>query len=135
VDTNADGTVTFRMRDTADPRRLQHALREAGVAAQVHWGEICLARDRHALLSTTGIMTGPGGHTGPKLQSVFMTGGSKLMSITWTINPARIPASAHFVISAVPARAASAGRVLAAWELMPASAPVNCTSTPPKLDG
>jgi len=135
VDTNSDGTVTFRMRDTSDPARLQHALRQAGVPAQVHWGEICLARDRHALLPTKGIMAGPGGHTGPKLQSVFMTGGSKLMSITWTINPARIPANAHFVISAVPARAASAGRVRAAWELVPVSAPVDCTGTAPKLAG
>jgi len=136
VDTNADGTVTFRMRDTADPHRLQHALRQAGVPAQVHWGQICLAPGRHAL-SVKGIMTGPGGHTGPKLQSVITAdgGGSKLMGISWTVNPARIPAGAHFVISAVPAAAAAPGHIRVAWEFVPVSAPVNCTATPPPLDG
>jgi hypothetical protein len=132
VDTNADGTVTFRMRDTADPHRLQHALRQAGVPAQVHWGQICLAPGRHAL-SVKGIMTRPGGHTGPKLQSVITAdgGGSKLMGISWTVNPARIPAGAHFVISAVPPGKVTAGHIQAAWQLVPGGAPVHCTSTPP----
>ena len=134
MDTNADGTVTFRMRDTADPHRLQHALRQAGVPAQVHWGQICLAPGRHAL-SVKGIMTGPGGHTGPKLQSVITAdgGGSKVMGITWTIHPANIPDGAHFVLSAGPASKVTGGHIQAAWELLPASAPVSCTSTPPKL--
>jgi hypothetical protein len=132
VDTNADGTVTFRMRDTADPHRLQHALRQAGVPAQVHWGQICLAPGRHAL-SVKGIMTRPGGHTGPKLQSVITAdgGGSKLMGISWTVSPARIPAGAHFVISAVPPGKVTAGHIQAAWQLVPGGAPVHCTSTPP----
>jgi hypothetical protein len=134
VDTNADGTVTFGMRDTSDPARLQRALRQAGVPAQVHFGEICLVRGRHGL-STKGILTGPGGHTGPKLQSVTTAdgGGSKVMGIIWTVNPARIPPGAHFVISAVPASKVTAGHIQATWELVPASAPVSCTSTPPKL--
>lgn len=134
VDTNADGTVTFRMRDTADPARLQSALRQAGVPAQVHFGEICLARGRHGL-SAKGILAGPGGHTGPKLQSVITAdgGGSKVMGITWTIHPASIPDGARLVLSAVPASKVTAGHIQATWELVPASAPVSCTSTPPKL--
>jgi hypothetical protein len=104
------------------------------VPAQVHWGQICLAPGRH-VLSVKGIMTGPGGHTGPKLQSVITAdgGGGKLMGITWTVNPARIPAGAHFVISAVPPGKVAAGHIQAAWELVPGGAPVRCTSTPPKL--
>src|SRR5262245_8096657 len=35
VDTNPDGTVTFRMRDTTDPARLQQVLAQAGVPALV----------------------------------------------------------------------------------------------------
>jgi hypothetical protein len=33
----------------------------------------------------------------------------------------------------VPASKVTAGHIQATWELVPASAPVSCTSTPPKL--
>jgi hypothetical protein len=144
VDTNADGTVTFRMLDTSDPARLQHALKQAGVPALVRFGQICLARGPHALLPTRGVVTGPGrsAHTGPKLQSIVMAAGTgkmaagaKLLGWTWTIHPAAIPDGARFVISAVPASKAIAGHVQAAWELVPASAPLDCTATPPALGG
>ena len=138
VDTNPNGKVTFRMRDTSDPDRLQQALAQAGVPALVRWGEICLARGRHVLLPTLGILTGPGRQQPgtPQLESVFLAeGGPKVLDFTWTINPANIPAGAHFVISAVPASAAAPGHIRVAWEFVPVSAPVDCTSTPPKLDG
>jgi hypothetical protein len=117
---------------------LQQALAQAGVPALVRWGEICLARGRHVLLPTLGILTGPGRQPPgtPQLESVFLAeGGYKVLDFTWTINPANIPAGTHFVISAVPASKATAGHIRAAWEFVPASVPVNCTSTPPKLDG
>jgi hypothetical protein len=138
VDTNANGTVTFRLRDTSDPARLEQVLTQAGVPALVRWGEICLARGRHVLLPTLGILTGPGKHLPgeQQLESVFLAeGGPKVLDFTWTINPANIPAGAHFVISAVPAAAAAPGHIRVAWEFVPVSAPVNCTATPPPLDG
>ena len=138
VDTNADGTVTFRMRDTTDPARLQQVLAQAGVPALVSYGEICLARGRHVLQRTLGIVTGPGHQApgAPQAESVFLAaGGGKVLNFTWTINPANIPAGDHFVISAVPASAAPAGHIRAAWEFVPVSAPVDCTTTPPPLDG
>lgn len=44
---------------------------------------------------------------------------------TWPSAPAPI----------TPTRAPAALASNLAWEFVPASAPVNCTSTPPKLDG
>jgi hypothetical protein len=134
VDTNADGTVTFRLRDTSDPSRLQKALRQATVPAVVRFGQICLAPGRGAV--PKGALAGPGQHTGPKMQSVITangTGGGKLLSLTWTISPAKIPSGTRLVISAVRPAAAPAGTVRAAWEFVPAGAPLGCTSTPPKL--
>lgn len=136
VDTNADGTVRFRLRDTSDPSRLQKALRQAGVPAVVRFGEICLAAGKHR--PPAGAMAGPGTHTGPKMQSVIdgsATGGGKLMSVTWTISPANIPHGTRFVVSAVRPGAAPPGHVGAAWEFVPAGAPLGCTAIPPALGG
>jgi hypothetical protein len=90
------------------------------------------------LLPTLGILTGPDRQPPgtPQLESVFLAeGGYKVLDFTWTINPANIPAGTHFVISAVPASKATAGHIRAAWEFVPVSAPVDCTTTPPPLDG
>ena len=47
VDTSANGTVTFKLRNTSQPKRLEHVLAEAGVPAMIRWGEACLAQGRH----------------------------------------------------------------------------------------
>src|SRR6266542_4086317 len=57
VDTSPDGTVTFKLHNTSQPARLQHVLAQAGVPAMVRRGEICLARGRHVLLPTRGIVS------------------------------------------------------------------------------
>jgi hypothetical protein len=56
VDTNPNGTVTFKLRNTSHPAQLQHALAEAGIPAIVRWGEVCLAKGRHVLLPTAGFV-------------------------------------------------------------------------------
>jgi hypothetical protein len=46
---------------------------------------------------------------------------------SFTINPAKIPAGAQFVISAVsPGHVRGNHQVQAEWEMVPASAPVTC---------
>jgi hypothetical protein len=44
VETNPNGTVTFKLRNTSHPAQLQRVLAEAGVPAIVRWGQICLAQ-------------------------------------------------------------------------------------------
>ncbi len=138
VDTNPNGTVTFKLRNTAQPARLQRVLAEAGVPAMVRRGEICLARRRHVLLPTQGIVkvTGVtvyvnGRRTQPG--SVFLLmgghGASKPLNWSWTITPGKIPGGARFVISAVPGNRVSASHIQAAWEFVPSSAPVTCAKS------
>ncbi len=130
VDTNPDGTVTFRLRSVSHPAQLQRVLAEAGVPAMVRSGEICLAQGRHVLLPTQGIVTFLNGRLTP-LGSVFLLGGNgsgpnKLLNWAWTIAPAKIPGNAHFVISSIPGGHVPANRIQAAWEFVPKSAHVNC---------
>jgi len=138
VDTNPNGTVTFKLRNTSHPAQLQRALAAAGVPATVRWGEICLAQGRHVLLPTQGIVkvTGPtvyinGRRTQPG--SVFLLmgghGASKPLNWSWTITPSKIPQGARFVISAVPGNGVSASHIQAAWEFVPGSAPVTCAKS------
>lgn len=125
VNTRPDGTVSFRLRNTSDPGRLQHALAAAGVPAMVRWGQICLAQGRHVLQPTWGFVRTD--FPGPQPGSVFLLyGGSKPLNWRWTITPAKIPAGDRFVISAVPPGAAGRGQIQAAWEFVPASAPIRC---------
>jgi len=138
VDTNPNGTVTFKLRNTAQPTRLQRVLAQAGVPAMVRRGEICLAQGRHVLLPTQGIVkvtgatvTVDGRPTQPG--SVFLLmgghGASKPLSWSWTITPAKIPQGARFVISAVPGHRVSPDHIRAAWEFVPGSAPVTCAKS------
>jgi hypothetical protein len=138
VDTNPNGTVTFKLRNTSQPARLQHVLAQAGVPAMVRRGEICLAQGRHVLLPTQGIIkvTGVSVYVnGRRTQpgSVFLLmgapGASKPLNWSWTITPSKIPQSARFVISAVPGDRVSPDHIQAAWEFVPSSAPVTCAKS------
>jgi hypothetical protein len=133
VDTSPDGTVTFKLRNTSQPARLQRVLAQAGVPALVRRGEICLARGRHVLLPTQGIVSYLNGRPTP-LSSVFLLmgghgAGGKPLNWSWTITPAKIPPGDRFVISAIPGNRVSPDHIQAAWEFVPASAPVTCAKS------
>lgn len=132
VDTNPNGTVTFKLRNTSQPARLQHVLAQAGVPALVRRGEICLAQGRHVLLPTQGIVSYLNGRP-TQMSSVFLLMGghwaSKPLNWSWTITPSKIPPGARFVISAVPGDRVSPDHIQAAWEFVPASAPVTCAKS------
>jgi hypothetical protein len=135
VDTNPNGTVTFKLHNTSQPARLQHVLAQAGIPAMVRRGEICLAQGRHVLLPTQGIIKVTGAAVymnGRRTQpgSVFLLmgghGASKPLNWSWTITPSKIPQGARFVISAVPGHRVSPDHIQAAWEFVPGTAPVTC---------
>jgi hypothetical protein len=129
VDTSPNGTVTFKLRNTSQPRRLEHVLAEAGVPAMIRWGEVCLAQGRHVLLPTRGIVSYLNGRP-TQLSSVFILfksrNDNKPLNWSWTITPSKIPANARFVISAIPSSRVAPNHVLAEWEFIPADTPVNC---------
>jgi hypothetical protein len=138
VDTNPDGTVTFKLRSVSHPAQLQRVLAEAGVSALVRSGKICLAQGRHVLLPTEGIVSELNGQPN-RLESIFLLGGNgrgpnKLLNWAWTIIPSKIPSNAHFVISSIPGSHIPANRIKAAWEFVPKSAHVNCAVSV-KLEG
>ncbi len=133
VDTNPNGTVTFKLHNTSQPARLQHVLAQAGVPAMVRRGEVCLAQGRHVLLPTQGIVSSLNGRPTP-LSSVFLLmgghgAGGKPLNWSWTITPSKIPQGARFVISAIPGGRVSPDHIQAAWEFVPASAPVTCAKS------
>lgn len=139
VDTNPDGTVTFRLRNASQPARLQHALAEAGVPAMVRWGEICLAQGRHVLLPTegflraTGVWTYVNGRRSSPSSILEMIStnppNNKGLNWSWTITPSKMPTGAQFVISAVPADGVAPGHIQAVWEFVPSSAHVICAKS------
>ena len=133
VDTNPDGSVTFKLRSVSHPARLQRVLAEAGVPAMVRSGEICLAQGRHVLMPTRGIVSYLNGRP-TSLGSVFLLGGNgsgpnKLLNWAWTITPTKIPHNAHFVISSIPGGHVPANRIQAAWEFVPQNAHLNCAAS------
>src|SRR5215468_7498231 len=75
VDTNPNGTVSFKLRNVSHPARLQRVLAEAGVPAMVRSGEICLAQGRHVLLPTQGIVSDLNGRP-TFMGSIFLLGGN-----------------------------------------------------------
>jgi len=128
VDTNPNGTVTFNLLQVSQPARLQHVLAEAGVPARVRWGKICLARGRHVLLSTEGFVKfSPSKTWKDQPESTFaVIGPGKIGYWSWTINPAKIPSGARFMLSAVPPDRVPRNDIQAVWEFVPESAPVAC---------
>ena len=137
VNTNPDGTVTFKLKKLADPTRLEHVLAEAGVPAIVRWGENCRAQRR--------IVGAPAGravseryvggrHGGPQ-----WVDGQPLPAYAYTITPSAMPKGSRFVISAGPLPAFEqhnphyVGPWLD-WALVPAGATVTCgPSVPPEV--
>jgi len=108
---------------------LRRALAEAGVPASVHWGRICLARGRHVLLSTEGFVKfSPSGTWKDQPGAFFgLVGrGQGGLGWSWTINPAKIPSGAQFMISAIPSDRVPRNDYQAVWEFVPKSAPVAC---------
>lgn len=132
VDTRANGTVTFTLHNTSQPKRLERVLAEAGVPAMIRWGEVCLAQGRHVLLPTKGIVSYLNGQP-TKLSSVFILfkgrGENKPLNWSWTITPSKIPDNARFVISAMPSVRVAPNHVLAEWEFVPKDVPVNCAAS------
>jgi hypothetical protein len=129
VDTHPNGTVTFKLLQVSQPARLQHVLAEAGVPARVRWGEICLARGRHVLLSTEGFVKFSPSKTWKDQPGAFfgLVGpGEGGLGWSWTINPAKIPSGAQFMISAIPPDRVPRNDYQAVWEFVPRSAPVTC---------
>jgi len=139
VDTNPNGTVTFKLRNASQPARLQHVLAKAGVPAMVRWGEVCLAQGRHVLLPTEGFVKETG-------MRVYVNGrpsqpesilemistkpsNNKGLNWSWTITPSKMPKGARFVISAVPADRVTPGHIQAVWEFVPSSAHVVCAKS------
>lgn len=127
VRTNPGGTVTFTLRNTSQPARLQHALAEAGVPAIVRWGQICLAGGPgQRLMSTEGFVTAsaaPG--AGAYFAQLGGPGTGLDLGWSWTVIPGKIPHGGRFVISAMPGHV-PANDIQAMWEFVHTSAPVTC---------
>jgi hypothetical protein len=127
VDTNPNGTVTFSLRQVSQPARLQHVLAEAGVPAKVRWGKICLGRGRHALLSTEGFVKFSESKTWKdQPEAFFGVIGPGPLDWSWTINPAKIPSGARFMLSAIPSHRVPRNDYQAVWEFIPTSTPIAC---------
>lgn len=129
VDTHPNGTVTFNLLQVSQPAQLQHVLAEAGVPARVGWGKICLAQGRHVLLPTEGFVKFSPSKTWKDQPEAFfgLVGpGKGGLDWSWTINPAKIPSGARFVLSAIPPDRVPRNDYQAVWEFVPKSAPVAC---------
>jgi hypothetical protein len=128
VQTNADGTVTFTLRNTSHPARLQQALAKAGVRAVVRWAEICLAGGRGQPLiggETAFMKDSPLGGAGAYFAVQGGSGPGPDLDWSWTVIPGKMPRGGQFVISAMP-HSVPADDIQAAWEFAKTSAPINC---------
>jgi hypothetical protein len=129
VKAHPDGTVTFTLRNTSHPKRLQHALAKAGVPAVVRWGKICQAGGPgQPILSTTGFVKGGNMYTANSASWFAVSGvpGKNLdLGWSWTIVPSKIPHGGLFVISAMPSPVPAAD-FQAVWEFARTSAPITC---------
>jgi hypothetical protein len=129
VRANRGGTVTFTLRNTSHPARLQHALARAGVPAVVRWGKICQAGGHgQPLLDTSRFVKGGTMYTARSASWFAVTGvpGQNLdLRWSWTIVPSKIPPGGHFVISAMPSPVPAAD-LQAVWEFARTSAPITC---------
>jgi hypothetical protein len=136
VNTNRNGTVTFKVRRIFDAARLEHVLAEAGVPAVVRWGENCRAQRtlvgpplRKALSGPT-YVGGPDG--GPQ-----WVNGRPYPDWAYTITPSAMPKGARFMISVGPGPAKNGHRHWPKnpwfdWAIVPAGAHVTCgPSVPP----
>ena len=141
VNTNPNGTVSFKVRKISDPTRLEHVLAEAGVPAIVRWGENCRAQRRIVGAQAARAISGPtpvgGRHTGP-----VWIGGRPYPDFKYTITPSAMPKGARFMISVGHGPAKERhnpqywpGDPWFDWALVPAGAHVTCGPSVPPVVG
>jgi hypothetical protein len=134
VNTNPDGTVTFKVKRIADPTRLEHVLAEAGVPAIVRFGENCRAQG--PTLPMRGIVSGPtyvGGTVG-RPQRIH---GRPYPAWAYTINPSAMPSGSRFMISIGPGPHPGnpTNDQWFDWAVVPAGTHVTCGPSVPPVAG
>jgi hypothetical protein len=134
VNTNPDGTVTFKVRKMADPTRLEQVLAEAGVPAIVRFGENCRAQG--ATLPVQGVVTGPTYVGGTAGRPQFVDG-RPYPAWAYTITPAAMPKGARFMISVGPGPDPGKPMNYAwfDWAVVPAGGQVTCGPSVPPVVG
>jgi hypothetical protein len=134
VNTNPDGTVTFKVKRMADPTRLEHVLAEAGVPAIVRFGENCRAQGR--TLPVQGVVTGPTYVGGTAGRPQFVNG-RPYPAWAYTITPSAMPSGARFMISVGPGPDPSNPMNYAwfDWAVVPAGVQVTCGPSVPPVVG
>jgi hypothetical protein len=125
VNTNQNGTVTFKVKRMADPTRLEHVLAEAGVPAIVRFGENCRAQGQ--TLPVQGVVTGPTYVGGTAGRPQFVDG-RPYPAWAYTITPSAMPSGARFMISVGPGPDPSNPTNYAwfDWAVVPAGVQVIC---------
>jgi len=134
VNTNRDGTVTFKVKKIADPTWLEHVLAEAGVPAIVRFGENCRAQG--PTLPMRGIVSGPTyvGGTAGRPQRIH---GRPYPAWAYTINPSAMPSGSRFMISIGPGPHPGnpTNYQWFDWAVVPAGTPVTCGPSVPPVAG
>lgn len=137
VNTNPDGTVTFKLTRLSDPTRLEHVLAEAGVPALVRWGQNC--REQRRIVGAPARRAVSEQYVGGRHGTPQWVRGQPLPAWAYTITPSAMPPGARFVISAGPLPAFEQHNPQYVgpwidWALVPAGAQVTCgPSVPPEV--
>lgn len=134
VNTNPDGTVTFKVKKMSDPTRLEHVLAEAGVPAIVRFGENCRAQGH--TLPVQGVVSGPTYVGGTAGRPQFVDG-RPYPAWAYTITPSAMPSGARFMISVGPGPDPGAPYNYAwfDWAVVPAGVQVTCGPSVPPVVG
>src|ERR1022692_1707660 len=130
VNTNPDGTVTFKVKRMSDPTRLEHVLAQAGVPAIVRFGENCRAQGQ--TLPVQGIVSGLNYVGGPAGRPQWVDG-RPYPAWAYTITPSGMPAGARFMISVGPGPGTNYQWF--DWALVPAGVHVTCGPSVPPVVG
>jgi hypothetical protein len=130
VNTNPDGTVTFKVKRMSDPTRLEHVLAQAGVPAIVRFGENCRAQGQ--TLPVQGIVSGPNYVGGPAGRPQWVDG-RPYPAWAYSITPSAMPAGARFMISVGPGPGTKYQWF--DWALVPAGVHVTCGPSVPPVVG
>jgi hypothetical protein len=134
VDTNPNGTVTFKVKRMSDPARLEHMLAKAGVPAIVRFGENCRAQGR--TLPAHGIVSGPTYVGGPAGRPQWVDG-RPYPAWAYTITPSAMPKGARFMISVGPGPYPHnpTNYQWFDWAVVPAGVHVTCGPSVPPVVG
>jgi hypothetical protein len=134
VNTNRDGTVTFKVKKLADPTRLEHVLAQAGVPAIVRFGENCRAQGH--TLPVRGIVSGPA-YVGGAVGRPQWIDGRPYPAWAYTITPSAMPSGSTFMISVGPGPDPSNPMNFAwfDWAIVPAGTHVTCGPSVPPVVG